>query len=33
MIEFDPSWVVIRVLVHLRLACLVGDRAGGPVGE
>jgi len=24
--EFDPSWMVIRVLVHLRLARLVGDQ-------
>ncbi len=24
--EFDPSWVVIRALVHLRLARLVGDQ-------
>lgn len=24
--EFDPSWVVIRVLMLLRLARLVGER-------
>jgi hypothetical protein len=24
--EFDPSWVVIRVLVLLRLVHLVGER-------
>jgi len=24
--EFDPSWMVIRALVHLRLARLVGDQ-------
>jgi len=24
--EFDPSWVVIRALVRLRLAHLVGDQ-------
>jgi stearoyl-CoA desaturase (delta-9 desaturase) len=26
-LEFDPSWVVIRVLLMLRLARLVGERA------
>jgi fatty-acid desaturase len=25
-LEFDPSWVVIRVLMLLRLARLVGER-------
>jgi hypothetical protein len=24
--EFDPSWVVIKVLVALRLVSLVGER-------
>jgi fatty-acid desaturase len=24
--EFDPSWLVIRVLMLLRLARLVGDK-------
>ena len=24
--EFDPSWVVLQALVHLRLARLVGDQ-------
>jgi fatty-acid desaturase len=25
-LEFDPSWVVIRVLMVLRLARVVGDK-------
>jgi hypothetical protein len=24
--EFDPSWVVIKVLMALRLVSLIGDR-------
>jgi hypothetical protein len=24
--EFDPSWVVIKVLVAVRLVSIVGDR-------
>jgi fatty-acid desaturase len=30
-LEFDPSWVVIRVLMVLRLARVVGDREAGHV--